>query len=287
MIRDDRFYRFGVSRRVAQLPLRMRSRILPTGLYQLWPKALTLAGAFVLSLVCYGIYNGVGRENNHLRSENERNRQQLDVLKNRIEAIENASRRLAEMSGMGDAPRAREASARESGRGGPAYVAENFKSINEVENLTLNLEQQLRRVESVLEERARVPSLWPAEGNLTDGFGARRDPFNNAVAEFHAGQDVAAGWGASVAAAGNGVVKFAGVQNGYGQLVIIDHGNNLTTRYAHLSGIDVSTGQTVRRGDRVGSVGSTGRSTGPHLHYEVRMDDAPVNPRGYLPLRDF
>ncbi|MBA2340050.1 MAG: peptidoglycan DD-metalloendopeptidase family protein [Pyrinomonadaceae bacterium] len=284
MIRDDRFNHFNLTH-VAQLPLRMRSRILYVGLHSLWTKALTLAGAIVLCLVCYGVYNDVDRENNHLRSENERHRQQLNVLKTRVEAIENASRRLAEMSGV-DAQDG-EASARERGRGGPVFVAENSKSLNEVENQTSNLEQQLRRVESALEERARVPSIWPVEGYLTDGFGMRRAPFDNSAVEFHAGQDVAAGWGTSVAAAGNGTVTFAGVQNGYGQLVVVDHGNNLTTRYGHLSSIDVSAGQTVKRGDCVGSVGSTGRSTGPHLHYEVRIGDTPVNPRDYLPSHSY
>jgi murein DD-endopeptidase MepM/ murein hydrolase activator NlpD len=85
-------------------------------------------------------------------------------------------------------------------------------------------------------------------------------------------------------AAAQGTVIFAGWQNGYGQIVIIDHGNGLTTRYGHLSGIDVEVGRQIARGEQIGRVGSTGRSTGPHLHYEVRINDEPVNPRQYLPL---
>ena len=88
--------------------------------------------------------------------------------------------------------------------------------------------------------------------------------------------------GAPVVAGASGKISFVGWQNGYGQLVVVDHGGGLTTRYGHLSHIDVDAGQQVSRGQLVGKVGSTGRSTGPHLHYEVRINDAPVNPLEYL-----
>ena len=87
---------------------------------------------------------------------------------------------------------------------------------------------------------------------------------------------------ALVIAAATGTVSFVGWQNGYGQLVVIDHGGGLTTRYGHLSQIEVAQGESVTRGELVGKVGSTGRSTGPHLHYEVRINDEPVNPLQYL-----
>ncbi len=286
MTRDDRFYRFNFSARAANPFLRSHSR---AGLAsRLWRKTLTLFGATALCLLCYGVYNNSERDNNRLRSENERHRRKLDVLKNRVEAIENASRRLAEMSGVdASSPQKQEVSTGERGRGGPSYAAGELRSLDDVENQTLNLEEQLRQVESALQERARMPSIWPVEGYLTDGFGLRRAPFDNSIAEFHAGQDVAAGWGTGVAATGNGTVTFAGVQTGYGQLVVIDHGNNLSTRYGHLSSIDVVAGQAVKRAEAVGRVGSTGRSTGPHLHYEVRVGDTPVNPRSYLPSRPY
>jgi murein DD-endopeptidase MepM/ murein hydrolase activator NlpD len=89
--------------------------------------------------------------------------------------------------------------------------------------------------------------------------------------------------GTPVDAAASGTVAVAGVQNGYGNVVYIDHGNGLQTRYGHLSHIDVVVGQQIKRGERLGLVGSTGRSTGPHLHYEVRINNQPVNPRPYLP----
>jgi murein DD-endopeptidase MepM/ murein hydrolase activator NlpD len=88
--------------------------------------------------------------------------------------------------------------------------------------------------------------------------------------------------GAPIVAGASGKVSFVGWQNGYGQLIVIDHGGGLTTRYGHLSHIDVKLGQTLSRGEFIGRVGSTGRSTGPHLHYEVRINDQAVNPLQYL-----
>ena len=132
-------------------------------------------------------------------------------------------------------------------------------------------------------EHVGVPSIWPVAGELTDGFGVRRNPFGRASSEFHAGQDISAAKGTRVFAAAAGTVIFAGRQRGYGNLVIIDHGDGLTTRYGHLSRIGVAAGRAVSRSEGIGRVGSTGRSTGPHLHYEVRVTGRPVDPLRYLP----
>ncbi|MFN2417082.1 MAG: M23 family metallopeptidase, partial [Pyrinomonadaceae bacterium] len=99
------------------------------------------------------------------------------------------------------------------------------------------------------------------------------------------GQDIAAPRGTPVLAPADGRVVEAGWKNGYGQTVVLDHGNGLTTRYAHLSRIEVTAEQELKRGEQLGQVGSTGRSTGPHLHYEVRIGELPVSPRHYLPGR--
>jgi murein DD-endopeptidase MepM/ murein hydrolase activator NlpD len=144
------------------------------------------------------------------------------------------------------------------------------------------LEKNLHAYEAVLRKRGYTPSLWPVEGKLESGFGGRRNPFGGTSYEFHSGQDIEAAWGAPVVAGAKGKIAFVGWQNGYGQLVVIDHAGGLTTRYGHLSHIDVVQGQTVARGEFIGRVGSTGRSTGPHLHYEVRINDEPVNPLQYL-----
>jgi murein DD-endopeptidase MepM/ murein hydrolase activator NlpD len=126
-----------------------------------------------------------------------------------------------------------------------------------------------------------APSLWPVQGVVTSSFGARLDPFNNEGA-FHSGIDIATPQGDAVRAPADGTVLKAGMGTGYGREVIIDHGHGIQTLYAHLSGFAVVSGQDIRRGDILGYVGSSGHSTGPHLHYEVRIHDTPVNPSKYL-----
>lgn len=128
---------------------------------------------------------------------------------------------------------------------------------------------------------ADAPSLWPVEGVVTSSFGERQDPFNGEGA-FHAGLDISAPSGTVVRATGDGLVDSAEVTNGYGREVIIDHGHGVRTVYGHLSGMIVLAGQNVLRGQIIGYVGRTGRSTGPHLHYEVRINNTPVNPHKYL-----
>jgi murein DD-endopeptidase MepM/ murein hydrolase activator NlpD len=128
---------------------------------------------------------------------------------------------------------------------------------------------------------AYAPSLWPVQGIVTSSFGARMDPFNGEGA-FHTGIDIATSQGDAVRAPADGTVIKAGMGTGYGREVVVDHGHGMQTLYAHLSGFAVIAGQDVRRGDILGYVGSSGHSTGPHLHYEVRIHDTPVNPSKYL-----
>jgi murein DD-endopeptidase MepM/ murein hydrolase activator NlpD len=128
---------------------------------------------------------------------------------------------------------------------------------------------------------ADTPSLWPVEGRLTSNFGERVDPFNGEGA-FHSGLDISVPYGTPVHAAADGVVSGAEFMNGYGRLITIDHGHGIATRYGHLSGFAISPGQHVRRGQVIGYVGTTGRVTSPHLHYEVRIQSVPVDPHKYL-----
>ncbi|MBV8834436.1 MAG: M23 family metallopeptidase [Acidobacteriaceae bacterium] len=125
------------------------------------------------------------------------------------------------------------------------------------------------------------PNLWPIAGIVRSSFGARSDPFSGEGA-FHTGLDLAAPKGTPVHATADGVVASAGWAGAYGRLVVIDHGNGMETCYAHLSQSLVVPGQTVTRGEVIALSGSSGRSTGPHLHYEVRLGGAPVNPYKYL-----
>ena len=126
-----------------------------------------------------------------------------------------------------------------------------------------------------------VPSLWPVRGWISAGFGQRMDPFSGEDA-FHRGVDIAASWGTKVEASADGLVLQAGPGVGYGNEVLITHGFGLMTKYGHLSKIYVVVGEEVKRGQRIGAVGMTGRATGPHLHYEVIVDGTPVNPAKYL-----
>jgi murein DD-endopeptidase MepM/ murein hydrolase activator NlpD len=126
-----------------------------------------------------------------------------------------------------------------------------------------------------------APNLWPVEGQITGSFGERIDPFNGEGA-FHSGVDISAGFGQPVIAPADGVVVFADFMGGYGRAIVLDHGHGITTRYGHLANFAVISGQRVQRGDTLGYVGLSGRSTGPHLHYEVRINDTPVNPHKYL-----
>jgi murein DD-endopeptidase MepM/ murein hydrolase activator NlpD len=126
-----------------------------------------------------------------------------------------------------------------------------------------------------------TPSIWPALGWLTDGYGSRTDPFTGAVAH-HQGLDIAADKGEPVFASASGVVQSAGWGGDFGNLVVLSHEFGLTTRYAHMSRVDVKAGQSVHRGQVIGAIGSTGRASGPHLHYEVWANGRPLNPLQFL-----
>ncbi len=130
-------------------------------------------------------------------------------------------------------------------------------------------------------ELADAPSLWPLEGRVGSSFGERQDPINGEGA-FHSGIDIDAPYGTPVRAAADGEVTGATMGAGYGRQIVLDHGHDVLTVYGHLSSIAVLTGQHVIRGQVIGYVGQSGRATGPHLHYEVRVHNVPVNPHKYL-----
>ncbi len=140
----------------------------------------------------------------------------------------------------------------------------------------------LARMDALQRSLAGIPQVQPANMDfISSGFGYRSDPFNGGAA-FHAGLDFRGPTGAPIYAAAKGTVSFAGRKQGYGKCIEIDHGNGLMTRYAHMSRYRAKAGQKVVAGDVIGAIGSTGRSTGPHLHFEVRINDRAVNPRPFL-----
>jgi murein DD-endopeptidase MepM/ murein hydrolase activator NlpD len=144
------------------------------------------------------------------------------------------------------------------------------------------LSVQEQQVELRAKRRLHTPSIWPVKGPITSHYGNRADPFNG-DAEMHMGLDISAIYNSPIHAPADGVVIFADRKAAYGNLIVVDHGNGLTTRYGHLSHMLVQIGQKVKRSEVIGWVGTTGRTTAPHLHYEVRMNDRPMNPKTYLP----
>lgn len=285
MLKDERIYAYFVAHTT-----RSRARIRQISIHKRWVKVSAYAAALVLCAALYGLYDlarkpaqfRIKEENERLRQENQRQRQKLNQLEDRIDAIETDARRLSEISGVEDTE-----GASLHGAGGPHLVADEAM-IAEVEARASQLEGKLKAFEDALRrgrEQARIPSIWPVGGEVTDSFGLRRNPFGGGASELHDGLDIATASGTPVVATGDGIVSFAGTQNGYGQIVVIEHGNGLSTAYAHLSRIEVETGREIKRGEQLGLVGSTGRSTGPHLHYEVRVGQTPVSPVRYLPTR--
>lgn len=129
--------------------------------------------------------------------------------------------------------------------------------------------------------RGGLPSMWPVHGIVTSFFGLRSSPYGDG-SENHPGVDIQASYGAPVTSTGDGAVVFAGRDPGYGGLVVVDHGAEVATLYGHLSALYVHEGQRVHRGQSIGAVGASGRATGIHLHYEVRVHGGPVDPMPYL-----
>src|SRR3990167_9100442 len=137
------------------------------------------------------------------------------------------------------------------------------------------------RMEALDRSLQGIPQYRPPRNSMTSSFGARRDPFTGATA-MHAGIDFSGPTGAPIYAAAKGRISFVGQKSGYGNVVEIAHGNGMVTRYAHMSKFDSRVGQEVAAGDVTGAIASTGRSTGPHLHFEVRINGRAVNPRPFL-----
>ena len=138
------------------------------------------------------------------------------------------------------------------------------------------------RIIEMTSNPAFLPTMWAHVGKINNEFGVRRNPFGERSYEFHPGLDIGGERGDVVASPANGTITEAGWKGGYGNMIEVDHGNGLKTRYGHLSRIAVQIGETVQRGQIIGLIGSTGRSTGPHLHYELRLFDKPINPRRFL-----
>jgi murein DD-endopeptidase MepM/ murein hydrolase activator NlpD len=165
--------------------------------------------------------------------------------------------------------------------GGP--LSYSFKLTNlESEAEESAIETQIKQFYQV-SNASFIPNMWAHVGKINNEFAFRRNPFGGRSYEFHGGLDIDGEKGDLVIAPANGTVLKAGWTGGYGNMLEIDHGNGVTTRYGHLSKIEVQVGETLTRGQEIALVGSTGRSTGPHLHFEIRINNISVNPRRFLP----
>ena len=252
--------------------------------------------AFVLSIVAL-VSSGTGMtrrmelerlraENLELKKANETLERTIGEVQGRLEEFEERTARLALAAGLEPDrtffPGADDGGAM-AGRGGPYdRVPESPDDLLERGEW---IDRGLQRLEKVLDRREKTlvstPTIAPVHGLITDGFGRRRDPFTGRWA-IHRGLDIAARVGTPVVAPADGVVVETGRERGFGRIVRISHGTGYTTIYGHLHRILVRPGQKVHRGETIGLVGSSGRSTGPHLHYEVHKNGRAVNPLYYI-----
>lgn len=166
------------------------------------------------------------------------------------------------------------------------HTSLDFQSINEmIDSMELSMEQTLKKAQNKRMTVDAYPNLWPTRSKkMTSGFGYRKDPFTGR-ATFHAGIDIDGDVGDTVFSAADGTVSDTGFNSRYGNYVIIDHLGGLQTAYMHLSRIEAKVGDVVVRGEKIGLLGSTGRSTGPHLHFQIMQKNEPVNPLKYLAQR--
>lgn len=242
---------------------------------------LTVASALVLiSFFTGGIDNArvdrLRTENDELRQANLSFEQSIAELQSKIGNYESRTRELAIVAGLDNLD------GTEAGIGGDGTGGADPDFLEYRAN---RLAGKLDRVEAKLEERKRwissVPSVAPVRGILTSGYGSRRDPITG-KRTFHPAIDIAAPPGREVRAPADGIVTRAGRIGGLGNAVYLSHGFGITTRFGHMARLTVKPGQRVERGDVLGYVGSTGRSTGYHLHYEVHVDGHAINPLGYI-----
>lgn len=221
-------------------------------------------------------------ENQDLRQVNESFETSIRDLQGMLADYEERTLQLAIIAGLGTT-----SDGTEAGIGGDPFqpVGTDRYDLEVLESRLGSMSGTLDQVEDRLEERIRLisatPAIAPARGILTSGFGIRRDPITGGRA-FHQGLDISAAPGQPVRAAADGLVVRAGRIGGLGRAVYLSHGFGLTTRYGHLSKLAVAAGAEVKRGDVIGYVGNTGRSTGYHLHYEVHQDGRAVDPLPFI-----
>jgi len=225
------------------------------------------------------------RENRALQTANEQFSRSVESLRTQLHTVEDRTRKLAIIAGIS----ALDETSQGGGVGGirPSDLGDNpyRDDLDKMTFRSRRLEKDLGLLEQKFVAQSMLlsstPSIAPVHGILTDGFGSRHDPFTGEPG-VHNAVDISSAVGQAVRAPADGIVVKSEWANGYGNVIYISHGYGFSTRYGHLSNFAVQPGDHIKRGDIIGYVGSTGRSTGPHLHYEVRLNNNPVNPLEYI-----
>ncbi|MFO7676332.1 MAG: M23 family metallopeptidase [bacterium] len=239
-----------------------------------------LGRAWVENNTDYGRLNRLTAENYLLKQRIVRYCAAMDTFKTFLAATEEMDNRLRTSAGLYLIP----SDMRRVGVGGYPVPGEDA-TVDDLLRRTRFQERSLGEIEQALASRTerlgRIPSIWPVQGWVTSGFGRRRDPFTGR-AMMHSGIDIVAPYGSRVVASADGRVVYSGWKSNWGRVVEIDHGNGLVSFYAHLQSNSVSSGDEVKRGQVVGRLGSSGRSTGAHLHYGLRRKGVWVNPETHI-----
>lgn len=228
----------------------------------------------------------IEQENAELRSVNERFESSIQQLETKLQDYQQRIHKLAIVAGVSDLT-----PTSEPGLGGVDRLPSRTNGLNvdgsldDLRGQAQAIEQNMAVLQQSFDDRRlrllNMPTVAPVRGIVTSGFGNRRDPFTGRLS-FHEGLDIVAPTGKEVHATGDGIVTKAAMESGYGRVIYISHGFGVTTVFGHLSGWKVEQGQKVKRGQVIGFVGSSGRSTGNHLHYEVRVDGKSTNPIAYI-----
>ena len=279
MSNDKRYYTFLIatsSARVRKISVKRKTVYVGVSSLAL-VGVLAFAGVFKLTETeaLNFRYLSMKSENERLKKENESYQNSYEKLRGQINYIGDTSRELARQARMEALPEVDE----QVGIGGPVTVAALDQAADKLEEGVRQIGDRLR---ADFLRLASIPTGLPVNGYVTDGFGMRRNPFGGESREVHEGLDIAVEFGTPVQTTADGLVIWAAPHGGYGNLVVVYHNNGITTRYGHLSKISVEQGQRVRRNDQIGNAGSTGRSTGPHVHYEIRENGQPLDPQRYL-----
>jgi murein DD-endopeptidase MepM/ murein hydrolase activator NlpD len=231
----------------------------------------------------------MAQENQELRKANEKFDESLADLRSRLAEFETKATKFAMLAGVED-PQSQQLAAGGSsfdlkGLSPKASQAVIESEINTLKERSGVLQDTFRVLDVAFQKQSLLlsstPSIYPVHGLLGNGYGWRRDPFTG-MRDFHQGLDLVAPIGTKVVAPADGIVTKVGQSGGFGNSIFVSHGYGIITRYGHLSAYNVKVGQRVKRGDVIGMVGSTGRSTGPHLHYELLVHQRNVDPIKYI-----